>query len=374
MTIKNKKILISAGGTGGHIYPAMGVAEKLLKVDPSLNILFAAGGLAESSFFDQSLYSWKTITAASFVKKNPLAVGKSLAKIVKGTWHANKLLSSFVPDLVIGFGSYHTFPVLLAARLRGFPLVLHEQNSKPGKVIRLFAKRAILTGVYFPSAAEKIKSSTVLLKMPLREGFTLNASTRQEACRYLGINPLKKTILVFGGSLGAKFLNTTVSTFLGNFCYERKDLQILHFTGNQEQANHLTDHYKSKGLSFVVKAQEPRMDFAWRAADFAIVRAGAGTIAEQLEFEVPAIFIPYPRSSEDHQQSNADFVVNHVRGGWKIQESHWSESTCSAILQPLLELEGNALLNHFRRNIALYKETTQQEEFAWTISKLLKEL
>ncbi len=367
------KILIAAGGSGGHIYPAMGVATELLKQDPNIELMFAAGGLSDSPFFDRKAFAWKSISSAPLNKKNPFNLVKSCGAIARGVWQSHRVLSAFKPDLVIGFGSYHIFPVLLAAHLKRYPLALHEQNSKPGKVISLFSKHALMTGVYFPTATLALKGKSSLLAMPLRQGFSRNAYTKEEACSYFDLDSMKATILVFGGSQGAKFINKTIAPLLATYSKTNQSFQILHFAGNLVEAEQVTSIYASYaayGLKAVVKPSESRMDLAWRAADLAIVRAGAGTIAEQIEFEVPAIFIPYPHG-DGHQESNADFVVEVLGGGWKIKETDWQQSQFLTLLSPILA-QNSSLLAEKQKNLALHKNNSSRQEFTCVIRNLLK--
>ena len=367
------KILIAAGGSGGHIYPAMGVAAELLKQDPKLELMFAAGGLADSPFFDRKAFAWESISSAPLNKKNPFNLLKNCGAIAKGVWQSHRVLSAFKPDLVIGFGSYHIFPMLLAAQLKRYPIALHEQNSKPGKVISLFSKRALITGVYFPSATEALKGKSSLLAMPLRPGFSRSTYTKEEACSYFQLDPTKTTLLVFGGSQGAKFINKTIAPLLATYSKTDDSFQILHFTGNLIEAEQVTSTYANlaaSGLKVVVKPSESRMDLAWRAADLAIVRAGAGTIAEQIEFEVPAIFIPYPHG-DGHQEGNADFVIEVLGGGWKMREIDWQQSQFLTILSHILE-KNSSLLIEKQKNLALHKDNSSRQEFTWVIRNLLK--
>ncbi len=373
MTHNTSKILIAAGGSGGHIYPAMGVASDLLKQDPTMQLMFAAGGLSESPFFDRNTFAWKSISSAPFIKKDPLNLLKSCGAIAKGVWQSHRILSDFKPDLVIGFGSYHIFPMLLAAKLKGYPIALHEQNSKPGKVISLFSKYALVTGAYFPTATQVLQGKSTLLKMPLREGFSRNGCTKEDAYRYFQLDPKKATLLVFGGSQGAQFINKTIAQLLAKHSQQDEQLsqnfQVLHFAGNVEDSDHVASLYVAHGLKAFVKPLEARMDLAWRAADLAIVRAGAGTIAEQIEFEVPAFFIPYPHGDR-HQESNADFVVDVVKGGWKFQESNWQQNQFLSTLQLVLENKDSSLAEK-QQNITLHKNKSTCREFTWVIRNLL---
>lgn len=363
----SKKVIIAAGGTGGHLYPAMETAFKLQEHDPHLKVLFAAGGLASNPFFDRNAFDWRSIFAAPLIKQNPWKVFKNCGQMTRGIWQSCKLISSFKPDLVIGFGSYHSFPILSAAYIQKYPMILHEQNSKPGKVIRLFSNYALMTGIYFPSARNSLKGETTLLTMPLRNGFSRQACTREEACHYFGIDPHKLTLLIFGGSQGARFINQAVAELL---CRLKSNIQILHFAGNELQAGQVMELYSRSNLKAIVKPSEKRMDFAWRVADLAIVRAGAGTIAEQIEFEVPAIFIPYPHAADKHQDSNADFVVDFVGGGWKWDENKWEASGFLTQLEWLLENKDSLLLEK-RQNLALYKKSASSAQFIAEICKRL---
>lgn len=367
---KKRRVLIAAGGTGGHIYPAMGSATKLIEREQNLEVMFAAGGLLESPFFDRQAFAGQSISAAPLTKKAPIQLIKSCGAIAKGVWQSCKLLSNFKPDLVIGFGSYHSFPVLTAAKLLKYPIALHEQNSKPGKVIRLFSKYALITGVYFPAAKHALKGKTTLLSMPLRKGYSRETCSKAEACRYFQIESNKVTLLVFGGSQGAKFINQTVAQLLVEQFRAGNDFQVLHFAGNPSDACQVANLYERNGLNAIVKPLESRMDYAWRAADLAIVRAGAGTIAEQIEFEVPSIFIPYPHAADGHQESNADFIES-IQGGWKWNEQEWQPQNVTAALQQLLQ-SNSCQRKEMQKNLALYKQSASHEEFTSVILNLLQ--
>lgn len=357
-----RKILIAAGGTAGHLFPALTVAHKLKDGKEGAEILFAAGGLHDNRFFDRSLFSYKAIDAAPMSRK-PWPLLKNCVRNAKGLCASLSLVSKYQPDLVIGFGSYHTFPVLLAAKLLRYPIILHEQNSKPGKVIRFFSPKALMVGSYFPLVNEILSGNIVSMAMPLREGFTPQASTAEEAYDYFKLSPQKFTLLVFGGSQGAHFINQIVTTALLQYGCTRNDLQLLHFAGSQEQVNKLMLAYAESPLTVIVKAFEPRIDLALRIADLMIARAGAGTIAEQLAFQVPALFIPYPYAADNHQESNADYVVNEVGGGWKMLEKDLTSERLYNFLSPLLCKE-NSELQIKKANLAKHSQHASQHDFA----------
>lgn len=365
-----KKIIISAGGTGGHIFPAIGTAEKLQAKDPNIEVMFAAGGLHDNPFFDRNRFAWQSISSSPFVKDRRL-LAHSWA-ILKGIYQSLKLLSCYKPDLVVGFGSYHSFPILMASKLLGIRFALHEQNSKPGKVNRLFSKSACVTGVYFPTATQRLKGRSMLLPMPLREQFSKQNTTKEQACEYFGIDPEKMTLLLFGGSQGSRFINQQISKLLTRLHLDGCHFQILHFTGSDVDGEQLKANYKQLNIKAVIKATESRMDLAWQAADLAVVRAGAGTIAEQIEFEVPAIYIPYPHAADGHQDSNADFVVDKLKGGWKWKEENWHEYAQQAgdLLASLVKKRD--LLVDRQQNLAAYKGRAYTKDFVDILLEIIK--
>lgn len=366
-----KKILIAAGGTGGHLYPAIGLAKQLIKEDPTIDVLFAAGGLGANRFFSTSGLTCQTIEAAGFTKKSLVQCFKSGKAIFKGVLQSRRILSDFSPNVVVGFGSYHSFPLLLAAQLGNYPILLHEQNSKPGKVVRFFSKKALFTGVYFPSAKKSLRGKAIELAMPLREGYSLCHDLNSEAISYFGLEPSKTTLLVFGGSQGARVLNEKISLSLS--LQKNKLFQVLHFTGDSSSAKTLTQFYKQHGIQAVVKDFEQRMNMAWAAADLAITRAGAGTIAEQLEFEVPAVLVPYPYASENHQDSNADYLVDTVGGGWKYPEAELDSKKFSCFLSSILK-KNNSELEKTKQKLSFRKTKACRQEFSGIIHKLLESL
>lgn len=357
-----RKILIAAGGTAGHLYPALAVAHKLAAGAEGAKILFVGAGLSDNRFFDRSAFAFQAIDAAPLSRK-PWPLLKNCVLNAQGLYTSLRILADYQPHLVVGFGSYCAFPILLAAKMRRYPIVLHEQNSKPGKVIRFFARKALMVGTYFPLAETVFSGKAVQMAMPLREGFTPHANTTGEAYDYFKLSPRKFTLLVFGGSQGAHFINQIVADTLLRYGRERCDLQLLHFAGSKEQADMLAKAYAGSSLITVVKPFEPRIDLALRIADLMITRAGAGTIAEQLAFHVPAIFIPYPYAADNHQEYNADYVVNTVRGGWKLLEKNLNSEQLNAVLSPLLSKDSSELQTK-KANLIRNRQQSSHLDFA----------
>lgn len=355
----NRKIIIAAGGTGGHIFPALATAGQLAKDDPTVEIIFMAGKIDTNPYFKGSPFPLKNISCGSISSKNPFTLTKNIFGLTKGVWESRNFLRDVRPDIVIGFGSYHTFPVLLGSKWEGIPFLLHESNSIPGKVNRLLSKYAATTCVQFPITTRWLKGKTVVAEMPLREGFTKGTLTRQQAHDYYNLDANKKTLLVFGGSQGAQGINRLMMN-----CHH--DFQVLHLSGSVESADSLRNFYQQNGIKACVKPFEEKMHYAWQAADLVLCRSGAGTIAEQMAFEVPAIFVPYPHAADDHQRINAEFVVNEVKGALVFREKELTSSQLSDCLQKIALDEMKEAINHYK------KSQDQRNNFCSIIQQILK--
>lgn len=350
------RILLATGGTGGHVFPAIAVAEALLQRHPDAQLLFAGGGLGSNRFLVRSCFVGKEISCGSFSSKNPLSFLHSLSKIACGCFQSSRLLNHFSPELLIAFGSYYTFPLLCAAIGKGIPLLVHEANSIAGRVNRLAARYADLTAIYFPLTCSSLVGKVVLAQMPLRSAYVFSAQKKQQAYEYFGFDPKRLTLLIFGGSQGARALNALFMEIpIAYWAVFSSAIQILHFTGNEGDARQLHVRYCSAGISAVVKPFESHMDRAWHAADLAICRAGASTIAEALAFRVPMLFIPYPYATDDHQRHNAQFVVEQIRAGHMLGETAATAEVLVDFLQQLLAGEA-AVLRRWQRAIEQHME------------------
>lgn len=333
--MKAKKVLITAGGTGGHLYPAQALAEKLLKDPSAAEVLFVAGGLGKSRYFDGSRFSFQEVACSPLLSRNPLRCAKGVKNLVKGVGESVKILKEYQADVVVGFGSYYTIPILIAARWLRIPIILHEANSIPGRANRWLSRLADQVGVHFPHTSSFFKGKAVEVGLPLREGYQVEAVCRKEAHAYYGLTAEKKTLLVCGGSQGARAINLLLEKSLS--VLKRLDLQVIHFTGDPKKADELAALYAAHQITANVKPFESNMQFAWRAADFFIGRSGASTVAESIEFEVPGILIPYPFATDNHQEKNADFLVEVVKGGVKRIEGSLTPELLEETIMNLFE-------------------------------------
>jgi len=274
------KVLIATGGTGGHLFPA----QKLQKDLSDCEVLFAGHKLKCSPFFNQKM-AYREIASASS-KKNPLS-------LLKGFFQSLKLIWSFQPDVVVGFGSFHSFPVLLAAIFLRKKVVVYEANCSLGKVNAFFAPFAKALALQFP-LHEKRESKKVQYVHFSKRNLPI---PMDRARRDYGLDLDLFTILVFGGSQGAQFINHTFHEAASLFSFP---FQVIHLTGKG-----------GKELAYrvpsVVKEFEEEMEMAYSAANLVVSRCGAGTVAELIHFQKPSLLIPYP-FAYDHQRINGLFL------------------------------------------------------------------
>lgn len=316
-------------------------------------ILFVSGGLAQSRFFDKNGFSFEEIPCSTLSRKKPWRWPRQLFSIVRGTLQANRILDQFKPDAVVGFGSFFSLPVLIAAKWRKVPIILHEQNALPGKVNRLFSAYAEITGITFPESASLLKGKAVEVLYPAKK------RQHDKDWSYFGLFPDRITLLVFGGSQGAKRLNEAFAATIPFLVKHLPPFQVLHFTGGH---NSFAELYKEYNIPFVEKDFEPHIERAWSIADLAITRAGASTINEMIDYETPGIVVPYPHASENHQVENAKHFVRTVKGGEMFYEHslvplRLARSICSLV----------ALKEHLQKKIQHYKATRTEKTFASTI-------
>jgi UDP-N-acetylglucosamine--N-acetylmuramyl-(pentapeptide) pyrophosphoryl-undecaprenol N-acetylglucosamine transferase len=345
-----KRVLITAGGTGGHLYPAQALAQQLMgQKSMAPDVLFVAGGLGANRYFDRNRFSYQEIACS------PLKSVKGVVHLLKGIRQSVAILKKYRPHVVVGFGSYYSVAVLLAAKWLKIPIILHEANSIPGRANRWLAPLATHVGLHFPSAAPFFKVNTVEVGLPLREGYSLSAVAKEKALDYYGLPSQGKTLLICGGSQGAQAINRLIKDCLSIF--QRLSLQIIHLTGDLVMAATLRSLYDSCRIPAHVKSFETEMQMAWRAADGFVGRSGASTIAESIEFEVPGILIPYPYATDHHQEKNADFLVDEVKSALKLSERGLTPKQLGEVIETLYEPER---FFSFKKALEAYKKRTHR--------------
>ncbi|WP_338350778.1 undecaprenyldiphospho-muramoylpentapeptide beta-N-acetylglucosaminyltransferase [Nonlabens tegetincola] len=302
--MKPYRIIISGGGTGGHIYPAISIANECKRRWPDCEILFVGA---------RDRMEMEKVPAAGFPIKGLWISGlqrslslKNIAfpfKVVKSLLDAGRIINNFKPDIAIGTGGYASGPLLFKANQKGIPTLIQEQNSFPGITNKLLSKKVKRICVaskglerFFP------KDKMVMTGNPVRQDLLDITSKKQQAIEFFGLDENKKTLLVLGGSLGARRINQLIEE---NSAQLLKDVQIIWQCGK-----FYYETYKAKEQKQLqVKAFLERMDLAYAAADFIISRSGAGTISELCIVGKPVIFIPSPHVAEDHQTKNAQAIV-----------------------------------------------------------------
>lgn len=365
----SSRIVIAAGGTGGHLFPAQSLAQEIKAKIPDCSLIFLAKGLADNPRFNREAYTSIDVAAAP-VSLQFRVLMKALWMIPKGILQSLIALRRLAPDVVIGFGSFHTFPVLTAAFLLGIPIILHEANRMPGKVNRLFSRVAAWTGVYFPDTAKHLSGKVQKTDIPLRPQFyEPNRPDRYTGLNFYGLSQDATTILVFGGSLGAKKLNELAAKSICKL-KAKKALQVLHFTGSFQASQEVRREYAAHKINHVVRDFESEMQYAWAAADLCLSRSGASTIAEQVTFGVPAVFIPYPFATDAHQDRNAEYVVNEIGGAMSFTEKGLEPSELASALDRLLI---DAQLEKMHEALQSAKEAMQGMRFSDLIVQFLEE-
>lgn len=303
-----KKIALAVGGTGGHMIPASTVAVQLRHF---CDIFFCGVDLKKHrDRLALHHFPYYTLCGGTPFDKNPLRSLKNIALLIVGIGQCWKIYRKEKPDLIIGFGSFHSFPAVLAARLYKIPIILFESNVQEGIVNKFFSKWAVLSTGVFTEVRRSLKGPFRQVGLPMYKPFGI---CRESAREYFGLEPNRPTLLITGGSLGAREINEMVVSLFPFLC--NKGMQIIHLVGAHEKVEDLRERYKAMRLPVAVKPFEEKMYFAWEAADIAICRAGAATLSELIEFEVPAILIPYPFSSRAHQISNAKYFSDIIKGG-----------------------------------------------------------
>jgi UDP-N-acetylglucosamine--N-acetylmuramyl-(pentapeptide) pyrophosphoryl-undecaprenol N-acetylglucosamine transferase len=348
-----KKIIIAAGGTGGHLFPAQAFASEA-KAEGA-EILFVAAGLSSNPYFHKELYNFRDVASSTPFGKKISRLIHSCYSLIKGSSQSLKIVKEFKPDLIVGFGSFHSFPPLLAALLRGVPFVLFESNAKPGKVNRLFSKKARFCAVQFASTSSQLSGKCLEVAMPCRWQKDECAEAQEEALAFFSLKKGRPTFLVFGGSQGALSINRVFRETAALLKSEGFDFQLIHIAGHKENEEELRRFYEERGILACVKKFEAKMQLALLAADIAICRAGAATLAELIAFEVPAILIPYPHAYA-HQKSNARVFEEEIGGGRILLEERMSSPLLAQVVK-----ECSADLQTMKKKIADFKIRNQKQ-------------
>lgn len=304
-----RKFIISGGGTGGHIFPAISIANALKKQLPDAEILFVGAlGRMEMERVPAAGYPIEGLPISGFDRKNMFRNVKVLVNLLRSLMLARRIISRFKPDVAIGVGGYASAPTLRAAAALGVPTVIQEQNSYAGVTNKLLAKKAKRICVAYEGMEKFFPADKIILTgNPVRQDLFSIAPKTKEAYQFFNLDPAKKTILVVGGSLGARTVNQSIIAGLEKLA--KTDVQIIWQTGKFyiEDARKAAEPFASAKL--LVTDFVSRMDLAYSIADLVVSRAGASSISELCLLAKPVILIPSPNVAEDHQTQNALALV-----------------------------------------------------------------
>lgn len=363
--MRKLKFILSGGGTGGHIYPAIAIANELKLRYPDSEFLFVgAQDKMEMQKVPQAGYNIKGLWIAGLQRRLTFENAMFPMKLVSSLLKARTIIRDFRPDVVIGTGGFASGPLLQVAAIAGIPTVIQEQNSYPGITNKVLGRRANRICVAYENLERFFpKSKMVLTGNPVRQDLIDIHDKRKEAQGYFNLDPNKKTLLVLGGSLGSRRINQLIAKELVNF--SSQGIQVIWQCGKLyfEQYEHFGDKEDIQVRAFI-----DRMDLVYAAADIVISRAGASSVSELCIVGKPVIFIPSPNVAEDHQTKNAKSIVD--KGGAIL--------ISEAVLDTQFGNEFNNLLNDpalqksLSENIKKLAKVQATKDIVEEISKLIK--
>jgi UDP-N-acetylglucosamine--N-acetylmuramyl-(pentapeptide) pyrophosphoryl-undecaprenol N-acetylglucosamine transferase len=300
------RILVAAGGTGGHVFPAIAIADEIKKMNTNTEFMFAGTKeKIEARVVPQKGYAITYIWISGFHRS--LRVENLLfpIKVVVSLFQSFILIKKFQPDVVVGTGGYVCGPVLYVASMLGYPIVVHESNSLPGVTTRMLSKRAtrIFTGFDATTRWLKRKDNIECIGTPTRD--VLGKISRKDGARFFNFDPSKKTVFVFGGSLGASSINQAIDNLVTDLA--EADIQLIWQTGNTDGS--FADKWKTMKNCWI-STFIYEIEYAYAASDIVICRAGATTLAELTRLGKAAILVPYPHAAADHQTFNAHTLAD----------------------------------------------------------------
>lgn len=303
------RVIISGGGTAGHVYPGVALAKALLKANADIGILYVgtAAGF-EAGIVPKEGISFLPIESKGLPRKLSLKIISTVLSVGKGAREARRILKDYRPDVVVGMGAYVSLPILGVAALKNIPTIIHEQNAVPGMVNRMLSRITRVVATSFPGMENDVPSAKKLVFTgnPIRE--EVLKADHETAARRFQIDPKRKVLTVFGGSRGAQKINEAMIE-----AYDRwrnsDGLQIIHATGkiNYDHIRGAIERISTPEDTLIYKAYPyiEQMGEAYSVSDLLVCRSGATTIAEITALGMPAILVPYPYATDNHQEKNA---------------------------------------------------------------------
>lgn len=356
MEYRKLRVIISGGGTGGHIFPALSIAAKLKEVNPETEILFVgAEGRMEMEKVPAAGYRIIGLPVAGLQRKLTLSNLALPFKVLKSIRMAKKILKEFKPDIAIGVGGYASAPLLWAAGMLGIPTLIQEQNGYAGLTNKIVGRKAQSICVAYEGMEKFFPADRIVFTgNPIRKEIVpATEELRKEACEFYGLDPQKKHIFIVGGSLGSGTLNNAMKKWIVDGCPGGENVEVIWQCGK---------YYKSAIDQFMENAEckdihhfdfIQRMDLAYAVADVVVSRSGASSVSELCAAHKAVIFVPSPNVAEDHQTHNAMALVNKY-AAMMVKDAEATDKLMKTACALLEEPERIALLE---RNIAALART-----------------
>ena len=362
------RIIISGGGTGGHIFPAISIANTLRKRFPDVEILFVgAEDRMEMEKVPAAGYKIVGLPVSGFDRAHLFNNIKVLNRLRKSLGMAKKTIRDFRPDIAVGVGGYASGPTLWMAASQGIPTLIQEQNSYAGVTNKLLAKKASKICVAYDGMEKFFPADKIVITgNPVRQDLEEATDKKEEALAFFGLSPEKKTILVVGGSLGARTINRSIQGDLDKLF--ASDVQVIWQTGRYYYSE-ATKHLKAyRGMPIWCSDFITRMDYAYSAADLIISRAGASSISELCLLKKPVILVPSPNVAEDHQTKNALALANKD-AAIMVADKDAEQQLVTRALEVIHDDEQLALLS---RNIEQLAQHQSAERIVDKIVKIIE--
>lgn len=362
--MKQYKFILSGGGTGGHIYPAIAIANELKSRFPDAEFLFVgAQDKMEMQKVPQAGYKIKGLWISGIQRRLTLDNSLFPLKLMASLLKSRTIIREFKPDVVIGTGGFASGPLLQVAAMAGIPTVIQEQNSYPGITNKWLSKKANKICVAYENLERFFpKNKLILTGNPVRQDLIDIESKRDEAIQFFNLDSKKKTLLVLGGSLGARRVNQLIEKELKNLISQ--NVQVIWQCGKL----YFEDYKKYNEGDVQVMAFIERMDLVYAAADIVISRAGASSVSELCIVGKPVIFIPSPNVAEDHQTKNAQAIVDR-KGAIMLKETEL-DSQFGLVFEALLKDQGKQ--NQLSENIKLLAKPEATKQIVDEIVKLIR--